>query len=196
MCVCVCVCVWERERGGVEESVWNRNTLRYTQSSKFKVSCQNISRLLWNPRIHYLLHNSSIFCNIPSEINPVHNHTSCLVPILIFYCRLPLGIFGLPTLRVFKVKGFIMLFILLQSCYMPHCLYSHMVNKVFPEFLNFHLFIFFCPIILHKYILLDLQSLKSEREGENFSRLCTLPMWTVFSFLMINTGQLKNTVFL
>ena len=41
------------------------------EANQFSAS-QEISRILWNPKVHYLIYKSQPPVHIPSQVNPVH----------------------------------------------------------------------------------------------------------------------------
>jgi hypothetical protein len=76
-----------------EESPWETDSLSFSQE---------IPRLLWNPKVHYRVHNSPPLVPILNQMRPVNtSHPVSLRSILILSCRLSLthGLFpsGFPT---------------------------------------------------------------------------------------------------
>jgi len=45
----------------------------HSGEAKSHLACQKITRLLWNPEVHYPAHNSPPVVSILSQMNPAHN---------------------------------------------------------------------------------------------------------------------------
>ena len=86
-------------------SDWLTDSMEQTPSWEANTSSasQEISRILWNPKVHHRIHNIPPPVPIPSQIDTVHPHPTALRSILILSShlrlRLPSGLLpsGFPT---------------------------------------------------------------------------------------------------
>jgi hypothetical protein len=91
------------------------------EATSYAVTRQFLS-ILWNPKVHYSIHNTSPFVSILSRANPVHSFSSYLYKIhLMFYVHLPfvlpisLLLSGFPTNNLYAV-----LFSLIRATYLSY----------------------------------------------------------------------------
>jgi hypothetical protein len=90
-----------------------QSPLRETISSS---AVQEVSRILWNPKVHYCIRNSPTPVPILSQINPAHVPSHFLkIHLNIIFPSTP----GLLSPR-FPSQNLVYTYPLLHTCYMPH----------------------------------------------------------------------------
>jgi hypothetical protein len=68
--------------------------------------CQEIHRVLWNPKVYYRVHNNRPLDPIPNQCNPVHTLIPYLRPILKLSSHLCLGLPSVSSHQAFLIKSY------------------------------------------------------------------------------------------
>jgi hypothetical protein len=126
----------ERQSCYIVAGEWNTitNKTNYMEQSPFWEvdwfsANQEITRILWNLKVHYRIRNSPPPVPIMSQINPVHSHPSSRRFILILYPHLLLGFQLVSFPEVSSSKRFMHLACPLRSVCPAHLILLDLITR-------------------------------------------------------------------